>query len=196
MSAALWRICRHIIGRLTIRDYIYQGSAGVLCWNCCVISKLIAFIHVIQGREEISTNDISSKRSVKNTLRIDSKQRLPCFSRYYGVNLEKSLAFWWLNFRVFLVAKRDAQKGAISPKQIIFQEKLNICYLTESLLIENIWSSSKVNDFIWMFICFLWKCCMLNVRHNPMLGFQYCYTNACFAMVEKHIFENLRWQCC
>jgi hypothetical protein len=28
--------------------------------------------------------------------------------------------------------------------------KLNICYLTESLLIENIRSSSKVND--WMFL--------------------------------------------
>ena len=44
----------------------------------------------------------------------------------------------------FFIAKRDAENGAICPKQIIFQEKLSICYLTESLLIENIWSSSKV----------------------------------------------------
>ena len=44
------------------------------------------------------------------------------------------------------LAKRDEQNGAISPTQIIFLEKL--CYLTESLLIENIRSSSKVNDFI------------------------------------------------
>ena len=92
MSAALWRICRHIIGRLAIRDYIYQVSAR------CPLSKLLrnlqaARIHPCDSgrerREETSTNDISSKRYVKNTLRIDSKQRLPCFSRYYGVNLEK-----------------------------------------------------------------------------------------------------------
>ena len=99
MSAALWRICRHIIGRLAIRDYICQGSAR------CPLSKLVrklqlqAFCHGIQRGKHTSTNDISSKRYVKNTLRIDSKQRLPCFSRYYGVNLEKSLAFWWRNFR-------------------------------------------------------------------------------------------------
>ena len=49
---------------------------------------------------------------------------------------------------LFLVAKHDAENRAISPAQIIFQEKLNICYLTESLLIENIQSSSKVNYFI------------------------------------------------
>ena len=58
---------------------------------------------------------------------------------------------------VFL-AKRDEQNGAISPTQIIFLEKLNICYLTESLLIENIRSSSKVNYIIWMLFLFLWKC--------------------------------------
>jgi hypothetical protein len=38
----------------------------------------------------------------------------------------------------FFSAKRDEQNGAISPTQAIFLEKLNICYLTESLLIENI----------------------------------------------------------
>ena len=67
--------------------------------------------------------------------------------------------------------------------------KLNICYLTESLLIENIRSSSKVNDFIWMLFWFLWKCCLLNARLNAMLGYQYSYTNACVAMVEKHILK-------
>jgi hypothetical protein len=56
-------------------------------------------------------------RYVKNTLRIDSKQRLPCFSRYYGVNVEESLAFG------ILVAKHDAENGPISPAQLIsFQE--------------------------------------------------------------------------
>ena len=55
----------------------------------------------------------------------------------------------------FLVAKHDAENGPISPAQIIFQEKLNICYLTESLLIENIRSSSKVND---LFECFSGFC--------------------------------------
>ena len=93
VSAALWRVCRHIIGRLAIRDYICQGSAR------CPLSKLLrnlqlhAFCHAIQRGKDTSTNHISSKRYVKNTLRIGSKQRLPCFSRYYGVNLEKSLAF-------------------------------------------------------------------------------------------------------
>ena len=48
--------------------------------------------------------------------------------------------------------------------------KLNICYLTESLLIENIWSSSKVNDFIWILFCFLWKCCPLNATLNATLA--------------------------
>ena len=37
--------------------------------------------------------DFIVDRYVKNTLRIDSKHRLPCFCRYYGVNLEKSLRF-------------------------------------------------------------------------------------------------------
>ena len=32
--------------------------------------------------------DILSNRYLKNTLRIDSKNRLPCFCRYYGYNLE------------------------------------------------------------------------------------------------------------
>jgi hypothetical protein len=68
-------------------------------------------------------------------------------------------------------------------------EKLNICYLTESLLIENIWSSSKVNYFIWMLFLFLWKCCMLYARLNAMLGYQYSSTNACLAMVQKHILK-------
>ena len=94
----------------------------------------------------------------------------------------------WI-FGFFLVAKRDEQNGAISPTQRIFQEKRNICYLTESLLIENIWSSSKANDFIWILFWFLWKCCMLKDRHNPMLGYQYCYTNACLAMVQKYILK-------
>ena len=82
----------NIIGRLTIRDYIYQVSA----W--CPPSKLVrhlqlhVFFHVIQRRNQTATNDLSSNRYVKNTLRIDSKQRLPCFCRYYGVNLVKSLA--------------------------------------------------------------------------------------------------------
>ena len=70
----------------------------------------------------------------------------------------------------FFLAKRDEQNGAISPTQIIFLEKLNICYLTESLLIENIRSSSKVNDFIWMLFLFLWKCYLLNARLNAMLA--------------------------
>ena len=40
MSAALWRICRHIIGRLAIRDYIYQGSAR------CPLLKLLRNLQV------------------------------------------------------------------------------------------------------------------------------------------------------
>ena len=90
--AALWRICRHIIGKLTIRDYIYQVSAR------CPPSKLLrnlqmrACFHFEQRRNQTATSDLSSNRYVKNTLRIDSKQRLPCFCRHYGVNLEKSLA--------------------------------------------------------------------------------------------------------
>ena len=146
VSAALWRVCRHIIGRLAIRDYIYQVSAR------CPLSKVVrnlqlqAFFHVIQRREETSTNDISSKRYVKNTLRIDSKQRLPCFSRYYGVNLEKSLAFWWH----VLVAKRDAPNGPISLAQKIFQEKLNVCYLTESPH----WKHPKFFRGKWFIDCF------------------------------------------
>ena len=35
MSAALWRICRHIIGRLAIRDYICQGAVR------CPLSKSV-----------------------------------------------------------------------------------------------------------------------------------------------------------
>ena len=92
-------------------------------------------------------------------------------------------------YRFFFVDKRDAENGAICPKQIIFQEKLNICYLTESLLIENIWSSSKVIDFIWMLFCFLWKCCLLNANAKCYASYQYCYTNACLAMVQKHILK-------
>jgi hypothetical protein len=88
---AFWRICRHIIGKLTIRDYIYQVSAR------CPPSKLLrnlqvrACFHFEQRRNQTARSDLSSNRYVKNTLRIDSKQRLPCFCRYYGVNLEKSL---------------------------------------------------------------------------------------------------------
>jgi hypothetical protein len=37
-------------------------------------------------------------------------------------------------YRGFFIAKRDAENGAICPKQIIFQEKLNICYLRVSSL--------------------------------------------------------------
>ena len=33
VSAALWRICRHIIGRLTIRSYNYQVSRTVSAWK-------------------------------------------------------------------------------------------------------------------------------------------------------------------
>ena len=89
--AALWCICRHIIGKLTIRDYIYQVSAR------CPPSKLLrnlqvrACFHFEQRRNQTATSDLSSNRYVKNTLRIDSKQRLPCYCRYYGANLEKSL---------------------------------------------------------------------------------------------------------
>ena len=32
--------------------------------------------------------DILSNRYLKNTLRIDYKQRLPCFYQHYGANLE------------------------------------------------------------------------------------------------------------
>ena len=59
VSAALWRICRHIIGRLAIRDYIYQVSAR------CPLLKLLrnlqaARIHPCDwDREENSRNDIS-----------------------------------------------------------------------------------------------------------------------------------------
>ena len=102
-------------------------------------------------------------RYVKNTLRIDSKQRLPCFCRYYGVNLEKSLRCNDLIFGFFLTQTWWRKQSDLST-QIIFLEKLNICYLTESLLIENIWSSSKVNYFIWLLFWFLWKCCLLNAR--------------------------------
>ena len=35
VSTALWRICRHIVGRLTIRDYIYQ----VVAW--CPLLQLL-----------------------------------------------------------------------------------------------------------------------------------------------------------
>ena len=59
VSAALWRVCRHIIGRLAIRDYIYQVSAR------CPLLKLLrnlqaARIHPCDwDREENSRNDIS-----------------------------------------------------------------------------------------------------------------------------------------
>ena len=36
--------------------------------------------------------NLLSNRYLKNTLRIDYKQRLPCFCRYYGANLENFLA--------------------------------------------------------------------------------------------------------
>ena len=151
MSAALWRICRHIIGRLTIRDYIYQVVAW--CPWYCVISSCSIFQF---GSDEKPTarNDFSSNRIVKNTLRIDSKQRLHVSAEIMELIWKNVWRCKWLHFQIFLLAKRDEQNGAISLTQIIFLEKMNICYLTESLVIENIRSSSKVNYFIWMLFLF------------------------------------------
>ena len=102
----------------------------------------------------------------------------------------------WLHFPVFFLAKRDEQNGAISSTHILFLEKMNICYLTKSLVIENIWSSSKVNYFIWMLFLFLWKCCLLNARLNAMLGHSILLHKCLCSFGWKAYFENLRWQCC
>jgi hypothetical protein len=50
VSAALWRICRHIIGRLTIRDYIYQVSAWC---PYCVISNCMHFSMWFRGETKL-----------------------------------------------------------------------------------------------------------------------------------------------
>ena len=58
-------------------------------------------------------------------------------------------------YRFFFVVKRDAENGAICPKQIIFQEKLDICYVTESLLIE---TSEVLQRYIILFDPFAGFC--------------------------------------
>ena len=118
VSAALWRICRHIIGRLTIRDYIYQVSAR------CPASKLLRNLQVharsISSEEKPNCHEwFIIDRYVKNTLRIDSKHRLPCFCRYYGVNLEKSLRFNDL-IVVFFLTQTWWRKRSDLSTQIIF----------------------------------------------------------------------------
>ena len=150
VSAALWRICRHIIGRLTIRDYIYQVSAR------CPPSKLLRNLQLhARFQEKVYCHEwFIIDRYVKNTLRIDSKQRLPCFGRYYGVNVEESLAFGWINYYYFFGSQTWRRKRTDFSCTNNLSGKLNICYLTESLLIESIRSSSKVNDLLNVFAGF------------------------------------------
>ena len=50
----------------------------------------VAIFAIASYEKPIASTDILSNIYVKNTLRMDPKQRLPCFCRYYGVNLEKS----------------------------------------------------------------------------------------------------------
>ena len=45
-------------------------------------------IPISSTKNPIVPVDILSNRYLKNTLSIDYKQRLPCFCRYYGANLE------------------------------------------------------------------------------------------------------------
>ena len=52
----------------------------------------LAIIPIASNEKPIVPMDILANRYVKNTLRIDSKQRLRCFCRYYGANLEKGSA--------------------------------------------------------------------------------------------------------
>lgn len=136
VSAALWRICRHIIGRLTIRDYNCQVSRTVSAWKLVRKSQLPVFFHPNQRRMHASREGISMKRYMTKHLEDWFKQRFPCFSRYYGVNSEKSLTCRWLNFRLVSVAKCIVTKRNVVSYTSIFQEKLDICYVTESLLIE------------------------------------------------------------
>ena len=136
VSAALWRICRHIIGRLTIRDYNCQVSRTVSAWKLVRKSQIPVFFHPNQRRMHASRDGISMKRYMTKHLEDWFKQRFPCFSRYYGVNSEKSLTFRWLNFRLVSVAKCIVTKRNVVSYTSIFQEKLDICYVTESLLIE------------------------------------------------------------
>ena len=60
VSAALWRICRHIIGRLIIRDYIYQVSARCLASKLVRNLQLHVFSHFLQRRNQTATNYLSS----------------------------------------------------------------------------------------------------------------------------------------
>ena len=53
--------------------------------------------------------DILSNRYLKNNLKIDYKQRLPCFCRYYGANFEKSFAVIVEVFSVDFSAKQVEQ---------------------------------------------------------------------------------------
>ena len=136
VSAALWRICRHIIGRLPIRAYNYQVSRMVSAWKLVRKSQVPVFFHPNQRRMHASRTGISMKRYMTKHLEDWFKQRFPCFSRYYGVNSEKSSTFRWLNFRLVSVAKCIVTKRNVVSYTSIFQEKLDICYVTESLLIE------------------------------------------------------------
>ena len=52
----------------------------------------VAIFPIASYEKPIASTGILSNIYVKNTLRIDPKQRLPCFCRYYGANFEKSLA--------------------------------------------------------------------------------------------------------
>ena len=49
-SGALWHICRHIIGRLTIWDYICQVSARCPAWKLVRKTQLLVFFHGTQTK--------------------------------------------------------------------------------------------------------------------------------------------------
>ena len=136
VSAALWRICRHIIGRLTIRDYNCQVSPLVSVWQLVRKSQVPVFFHSNLRTNQATRTVLSMERNMTNHLQDWFKQRFPCFSRYYGVNSEKSSTCRWLNFRLVSVAICIVTKVNDVSYTRIFQEKLDICYVTESLLIE------------------------------------------------------------
>ena len=119
----------------------------------------------------------------------DYNQRLPCFCRYYGANLEYFFCVFVTAISGRFLSQTWRTNGAISPTKIILLEKRNIGYLTGSLVSENIRSSSKVNDLSWLLFWFSWPSCLLLARHNAMLGYRLTYTNACLALAVKHHFK-------
>ena len=52
----------------------------------------VAIFPIASYKKPIASTNILSNIYVKNTLRMDPKQRLPCFCRYYGAMFEKCLA--------------------------------------------------------------------------------------------------------